>query len=133
MKSYEAVPRVEEEDDPREPVGFRLCGEEFRCVLPEAPAWARAKLTNGRYVTADSLIDFIIGCLVPGLEPRFLELLQNKDLIVPISTLGDIADDIVEQYTNRPFRSPPSSANGPPTDEPSSTGASSSMVAANAT
>lgn len=133
MKSYEGVARISAEEDDREPVGFILCGEPFSCVLPQCPAWAKAKLTTGRFVTADVCIGFISDCLVPEDVARFDAVLQDKDVIVPLPVLGEIVDDIVEQYTNRPFRSQPSSANGPPTDGRSSTDGSSLVGAAKPT
>lgn len=96
---------------PAEPLSFKLHGEEFHCVdqiqgkvlldlvaesnNADDPA-AAAKIINIFFETVLKDDDY----------KRFNELLESKDKIVSVETLGEITTWLVEEYTGRPTEAP---------------------------
>lgn len=94
-----------------EPLSFKLHGEEFHCVdqlqgkvlldlvaesnNADDPA-AAAKIINVFFNTVLKEDDW----------KRFEALLESKDKIVSVETLGEITTWLVEEYTGRPTEEP---------------------------
>ena len=96
---------------PVEPLSFKLHGEEFHCVdqiqgkvlldlvaesnNADDPA-AAARIINVFFETVLKDDDY----------KKFDELLESKDKIVSVETLGEITTWLVEEYTGRPTEAP---------------------------
>ena len=89
--------------------------EEFRC-LPDAPGTALVMLLGAidgsLALRAGAVISFLDAVLVPEDEARFRVLIQSKDRLIPVETLGEIMDWLVEAYANRPTPPPSGSPDG---------------------
>lgn len=88
-----------------DPPTFSVAGREFKC-LPEPPAGVLTDFVATADGTVASqvsgLVTFIAGCLSDADADQFLLTIHDKDTIVPLETLGDIAQWLSEEYTGRP-------------------------------
>lgn len=103
-----------------DPPTFSVAGREFKC-LPEPPAGVLTDLISSADgspgAQAQGLIGFIGGCLSDTDAESFLLTIHDKDTIVPLETLGEIAEWLVAEYTARPttpFSSSQPGATPPP-------------------
>lgn len=99
-----------------EPLSFSIHGEEFHCrpalqgkVLLDMVASANAEDSA---VAANLVDSFFAKALLPESLERFNNLLTDKDKIVSVETLGEIAGWLTEQYSGRPQQGPEHSASG---------------------
>lgn len=98
----------------KDPPTFSVAGREFKCLV-QPPAGVLTDLV----ATADKsdaakvsgLVEFIGGCLAEADAEQFELVIHDKDTIVPIDTLNDIAQWLIEEYTGRPTT--PSSTSQP--------------------
>jgi len=104
---FDLGPPAPSADDP--PV-FELAGLEFTCfgVLPAQATKLLALASN----TDLGVIQFIEACLPQDDLDRFRGLLESKDIIVDMKTVGDVFLWLVEVYTGRPTQPPATSSNG---------------------
>ncbi len=99
-----------------DPPTFTVAGREFKCV-PEPPGGALADLFwtfqgTETVLRAAGLVRFISACL-PDAEAESFELvIHDKDTIIPIAVLHDIATWLIEEYTGRPTTPSSGSATG---------------------
>lgn len=100
----------------QEPVKFKLHNEEFSC---KSAVQGRVMLDlvsrtsdNDPAVVAAVLDDFFLTVLEPESLERFNNLLNDKEKIVSIETLGEITSWLVEQYSERPLQQPEPSSSG---------------------
>lgn len=98
-----------------DPPTFSVVGREFKC-LPDPPAGVMTDLVISADGTPSTqtagLIGFIKGCLPDSEAEAFDLLIYDKDTVVPIETLMQIAEWLVEQYAQRPTTPPSSSPSG---------------------
>lgn len=112
-----------------DPPTFSIADREFKC-LPEPPAGVLTDFLATAHgdvaVKLSGLVGFISGCLSDAEAEAFELLLHDKDTVVPLATLGDIAQWLAEVFTGRPTTPSSSSPAGstPPVDS-SGDGASS--------
>lgn len=96
--------------DSKEPLVFKIHGEEFHCV-PEVQGKALLKLVSESSaddpVKAANAIDTFFDLVLQeeSLE-RFNSLVQDKHRIVTVETLTEIISWLMEQYTDRPEAQP---------------------------
>lgn len=93
-----------------EPLSFTLHGEEF-VALPELQGTVLINLVKNAQsddaaVAADVVTSFFERVLVDESLVRFKELINSKDKIVKVETLGEIVGWLTEEYTNRPEGQP---------------------------
>lgn len=111
-----------------DPPTFSIAGRDFKC-LANPPAGVMTDLV----ISADGspsaqtagLVGFIKGCLSDAESDAFSLLIYDKDTIIPVETLMQIAEWLVTEYTDRPTT--PSSSSQPgstPTAATSEDGAS---------
>jgi hypothetical protein len=90
----------------KEPISFNLHGEEFKCY----PA-IQGKMLMKFAINADSgdvskaasvVDDFFAIALLPESHARFTAILESKDKIVTVESLGEISGWLMEQYSSRP-------------------------------
>ncbi len=93
-----------------EPLSFKLHGEEFEC-LPRMQGNTLLRMVAD--VSAEDNVKaaafvgtFFQQVLTDDSYVRFDSLVNSKDKIVTVETLGEIAGWLVEQYTNRPEERP---------------------------
>ena len=109
----------------REPVWFTIDPERYDCyaVLPLEDLQAFAE-TIGTDVSVANVIDKIKLVMKLVMEPesydRFLVRMANRQDPVDPRQLMEIAEWLVEVYTNRPTAQPSSSSSGSPAVEPGS-------------
>jgi len=89
-----------------EVITFNLYGERFKCVQALQGRTliefiARSSVDNPSE-SAKAVLDFFDSALAPEDRERFTELTASEDRIVPMDTLTEIMDWLVEQYTARP-------------------------------
>jgi hypothetical protein len=94
----------------KEPLSFKLHGEEFSCV-PEVQGKILLDLVadakDDDPAAAAQVIDkFFNAVLTDEAWERFDALLRHKEKIVSVDTLGEITSWLVEEYTNRPEGQP---------------------------
>lgn len=94
----------------REPIKFKLHGEEFDCVnaiqgkvLLDLVAESTSDDTA---VQAKAINSFFGNVLSDESAERFYKIIESKDKIVPVETLGEIVSWITEQLTARPNQQP---------------------------
>lgn len=90
---------------------FVVLGHEFKC-LPTPPAGILADIIIssaeeiGKQTAA--IINLICGCLPDPQEEEFRLLIYSKDTIVPVETLAEVAEWLLEEYS-KPRPTTPSS------------------------
>lgn len=94
----------------REPLSFKLYGEEFHChpalqgkALLETVSKADA---NDPAAAAKMIDEFFYKALTEESYERFNTLLNDPDKIVTVETLSEITAWLVEQYSERPTKEP---------------------------
>lgn len=89
-----------------EPLSFKLYDEEFHCV-PEVQGRVILELVADSSSTdpskSSSVVEKFFGYVLEDESfERFQNLLNSKDRVVSVDTLGEITGWLVEEYTNRP-------------------------------
>lgn len=88
-----------------DPPTFSVAGRSFK-ALPEPPGGALADFfytfTSTIEVKAAGLVRFIEGCLPDDAAEEFELAIHDKDTIVTLKQLSEIAKWLVEEYHNRP-------------------------------
>jgi len=97
-------------DTPKEPISFKLHGEEFLCqpaiqgkVLMSLAATTNEEDASAAVKTIDSFFNYV---LLEESNVRFQSLLVDPDRIVTMETLSDIIQWLIEEYTKRPNQQP---------------------------
>lgn len=91
-----------------EPLEFDLFEETFSC-RPELQG-ATLLTYSKRFASEDmgevnaAFLDFFQSALKTESYERFKELCDSEDKIVKIETLGEIAEWLIEEYTDRPTK-----------------------------
>lgn len=103
-------------DVSREPVKFKLHGEDFSC-RPAVQGRVLLDLVSrtsdeNPAVVAKVIDDFFETVLEEESLERFTKLLSDRDKIVTVETLGEISSWLVEQYSERPLQQPEPSSSG---------------------
>lgn len=108
-----------------EPVEFQLNDQTFTCkpalqgaVLLEFVSHADSESGGAQ---AGALYGLFEDCMEPKEYERFRAYLNQPDLIIEMTTIGDIASWLVEEYTARPTQQPENSASGLQNPGPMST------------
>ena len=111
--------------DEFEPVEFDLNDQTFRCkpalqgaVLLEFVSKADSD-SGGQ--AAGAMYGFFQDCMEEAEYERFREYLNRDDLIIDMSTIGEIASWLVEEYTARPTTPSGPSGTGQSSAGPTST------------
>lgn len=94
----------------REPLVFKLHGEEFNCVT-EVQGSVMLNLvidssSDDPSATAKVISGFFKSVMQEESYVRFEELLQDKEKIVSVETLSEIVAWLIEEYGNRPEEQP---------------------------
>lgn len=91
-----------------EPLVFDLFDEEFEC-RPEIQG--ATLLTYSKRFSSDDLgevnaafLDFFQSALKKESYERFEAICNSEDKIVKVETLGEIAEWLIEEYTDRPTK-----------------------------
>ena len=94
----------------REPISFKLHGEDFNCVaampgkvLLDIVAKSSSESTADQ---AAVINDFFSHVLLEESLERFNALVVDKERVVTAETLGEITGWLVEQYSERPNPQP---------------------------
>jgi len=101
--------------DDAEPLTFDLGGEEFNCyaevqgktILDIMKVAAAGDEESRGVLMAVSILDFFEKVMPPEEYTRFEALMEDPKRIVPMDTLSEIMQWLIEEYTDRP--TPPSS------------------------
>jgi hypothetical protein len=101
----------------REPLSFKLYGEEFNChpaiqgkVLLEMVKEAGDE--NNPSAAAGMIDNFFSTALFPESYERFDKLVRDPEKIVTVETLSEITGWLVGEYAERPTMEPERSSNG---------------------
>lgn len=99
----------------RSPLSFTLEGEDFAC-RPAVPGALLLEFvgsvdSDSPTEAGDALIDFFMLALLPEEVDRFLETIRDPDLAIPIDTLAQIVEFLIEAYTSNPTKEPSRLAN----------------------
>ncbi|MBW3643118.1 MAG: hypothetical protein KY447_09415 [Actinobacteria bacterium] len=115
-----------------EPIGFRVRGQEFRCVprIGVGVVVALMGPEDGDDSGVLAMLDFVRHVLVAEDWPRFEALTVAKVDPIDFDELLGICSHLCDVYAGRPTERPANSPGGPRSTGPSSTAASSSLVAA---
>lgn len=100
----------------RDPVTFDLAGQSFTC----RPTLAAGALLNLGAATDDrigarssrALIGFMTSALIEEDVPRFLALIEDPDVAIPIDTLGEVVEWLAEELVGFPTLPPSGSPGG---------------------
>ena len=89
-----------------EPIVFKLFDEEFTAV-PQIQGsllidLVKNSASDDAAKAAEIIVEFLDSVLEDESQVRFQALINSKDRIVDIETLGEITGWLVEEYTNRP-------------------------------
>ena len=101
----------------REPLSFKLYGEEFHCV-PAIQGKVlldlvkKASNPNDAGAAAEVVDGFFEKVLMPESLERFNNLLDDPNRIVTVETLSEITGWLVGEYSERPTMEPERSSNG---------------------
>ena len=107
-----------------EPLTFDLYDTTYRCkpamqgrLLIEFIARSSA---NDPAAGAQAVLDFFDSAIIESDLQHFKDVLSSEDKIVPMDTLTEIMDWMIEEYTGRPTQQPSDSESGLPTTGPTS-------------
>ena len=97
-------------DASKEPLSFKLYGEEYRCV-PQVQGKLILDLVadssaNDPVKAAGVVTTFFKQVVLDEDYDRFQELLTDKNRIVTVETLAEITAWLVEEYSGRPTEGP---------------------------
>lgn len=110
---------------------FSVAGHEFKC-LPDPPSGVLLELVGvvGQDVAvqARGIIAFLEGCLTEADVEQFRTVIHAKDIVIPLATLGSIAEWLAEVYAGRPTTPSSASVVGLPTTPAMSVDGSDSPV-----
>ena len=105
-----------------EPITFNLYGETFRCQSAiQGTALLRFISKAGSDdadESADSVLEFLRLAIAPADREKFEELTNSEETIVPLESLAEIMEWLVEQYSGRPTVPPSPSEPGDMTTGP---------------
>ena len=100
----------------REPISFKLHGEEFQCnpelqgaVLLELVAKSNSDDAAEAAVVIAEFFEYV---LLPDSYTAFNKVTKSADRMVTLDTLGDITGWLVEAYSDRPNTGPEVSSPG---------------------
>jgi hypothetical protein len=100
----------------REPLSFKLYGEEFHCrpaIQGKILLDTVKDVDSENPASAASMIDnFFKKTLVEESYERFQKLLNDPEKIVTVETLSEITGWLVGEYSSRPSRGPEDSLSG---------------------
>jgi hypothetical protein len=103
-------------DQNTDPISFKIHGEDFECVKNlqgNALLNLVAKAGSGEPSdAAETVKDIFSRALLPESYERFEKLIDDKERIVTVETLGQITAWLVEQYSGRPIQGPEQSQSG---------------------
>lgn len=102
-----------------EPITFEIYGQVFRC----RPALQGVVLINfiaesasdDSAAGAKAVLEFFNKAIRPEDRERFFEMTNSEDYVIPMETLSEIMDFLVEAYAARPTQQPTPSGTGPET------------------
>lgn len=93
-----------------EPISFKLHGEEFHCMPQMQGAFLLdiiTKSSSGDAADTAQLTKDLFGkVLAAESYERFEKLINDKERIVSVETLGEIVGWLVGQYSSRPEEQP---------------------------
>lgn len=93
-----------------EPLSFTLHGETFDCVkqIQGKVLLSLVKDANANDVarSADTVEKFFDNVLLPESAERFNALLVDPNRLVPVETLAEIVNWLMEEYAGRPEEQP---------------------------
>jgi hypothetical protein len=97
----------------KEPLKFKLHGEDFEC-WPNLQGKVLLDLASNTSeddsaAAAKTMNDFFAAALKPESLARFNSLLEDPERIVTVETLGEITAWLVEEYSSRPTQEPSAS------------------------
>jgi hypothetical protein len=101
----------------KEPLSFKLYGEEFHCV-PAVQGKVlldlvkKASDPNDPGAAAEVVDSFFEKTLTSESLERFNKLLEDPEKIVSVETLSEITAWLVAEYSERPTKEPERSSNG---------------------
>lgn len=108
-----------------EPLGFELNNEQFECYAAVQGAvlldFIRDADGDSGGDAAKALYNFFGNVMDSANYERFMSVLNDKNTIIDLEFIGEIASWLVEQYSSRPTKQPGSSSNGATTPGISST------------
>lgn len=100
-----------------EPITFTLYGETFKCV-PSLQGRTLLQFISDSGDNespdkgANAVLDFFNSALTKADRERFIELTSDDDTVVPLESLAEIMEWLVEQYSGRPTLPPSPSESG---------------------
>lgn len=93
-----------------EPVKFALHGEEFECVRQVQGAVLldiiKRAASNDAADSAALTLDFFSKVMLDESYDRFKQLINDKEKIITVEALGEIASWLIGEYSDRPNQQP---------------------------
>ncbi len=90
--------------DELDPIGFELYGEEYECNPAiqgrDLLLFSKGATSDDTSEVTDSLLMFFEKVLKPESMERLNELWDDPERIVPIETMTDIIEYLIEEYTD---------------------------------
>lgn len=104
------------ESDEYDELGFTLWGEDFECY-PQVQGvsllgFVKEAASGDGARAADALLGFFSTVMPEGEFTRFDKLWKDPKRVVSIEKIGEIAEWLTEQYSERPTKASSSSSNG---------------------
>lgn len=91
-----------------EPLGFELNGEEFTChaAIPGAVMidFIRRADSDSMGNSAEALFSFLKSSMDESEYERFNKLINDPEVIIDISLIGEIVSYLIEEYGERPTK-----------------------------
>jgi hypothetical protein len=104
------------EDIVKEPLSFKLYGEEFHCIPSVQGKLLLDMIADSTSEETGKAVDvirkFFKRTLLDESYERFDALINDPDKIVSVETLGEISGWLVSEYTSRPTKRPQDSSSG---------------------
>jgi hypothetical protein len=95
------------ESEKKEPVKFKIHGEEFECVPALQGKTFLDLITKSASedaaIASSVTMEFLESVLLDESLERFNSLIANKEKIVSLETLTEIVGWLIEEYTERPL------------------------------
>jgi hypothetical protein len=113
MREFVTAAEKADETEDEADLHFALDDQEMRAYKPTEGQFALLMMAMGKYATnndqVSAVLDFFVRVLDGPSQQYVLERMASRDNVIPISTIVDILEWMIEEWGGRPFQKPSAS------------------------
>jgi hypothetical protein len=113
MREFVTAAEKSEETEEEADLHFVLDEQELRAYKPTEGQFALLMMAMGKYATntdqISAVMDFFIKVMDEPSQRYIIERMGSRDNVIPIATIVDIMEWMIEEWGGRPFQNPSAS------------------------